>query len=102
MTPEEQLSKDGNSKQGGNSQMISGNSEKPSSGSTWSQPKDIKQLAAQANKVATMLLNNNIDLEVARSYSAIIRTVAQAVTAETQRARFLKTQPDLSLDDYDE
>ena len=46
-------------------------------------PKDVHEFSGQANSVATMVLNGEIDLDTARAYSAIARTVAQAVTAET-------------------
>jgi hypothetical protein len=54
--------------------------------------------------VATMLLNGEIDLDTARSYSGIARTVAQAAAQETMRARMLQGEPDLSFGDdvYDD
>lgn len=55
--------------------------------------------AAQANRVATMVLNGEIDLEVARTYSSMARTVAQAMSTEVSRARFVRTQPTLDLTD---
>ena len=49
--------------------------------------------------MATMLLNGEIDLDTARSYSGIARTVAQAAAQETMRARVLQIEPDLTFDD---
>lgn len=71
----------------------------PSKPSTprFNQPKNVREFAAQANRVATAILNNEIDLDTARAYSAVARTVAQAVTAQTVHARFLKTAPDLDF-----
>jgi hypothetical protein len=65
----------------------------------WQTPKNVKGLASQANMVATLVLNGEIDIDTARSYSAIIRTVAQAVTNETNKSRFLKSMPDLEFED---
>ena len=73
----------------------------PSGGSTrrWRKPTSVKEFAAQANAVATLLLNGELDVEIARAYSGIARTVAAAISNETSRARFAKTAPDLSLGD---
>jgi hypothetical protein len=57
--------------------------------------------AAQANKVATMILNGEIDLETAAAYSRVARTVAQAMSTEVSRARFLQRAPMLLLNDDD-
>lgn len=65
-------------------------------------PRNVRQFASQANLVATAILNGKIDLETARAYSSVARTVAQAITAETTRARFLKTAPDLDFDTEEE
>ena len=46
-----------------------------------------------------MVLNGEIELETARLYSSIARTVAQAASLEVSRARFLATVPDLSFED---
>ena len=45
-----------------------------------------------------MLLNGEIDLDTARSYSGIARTVAQAAAQETMRARIVQTEPDLTFE----
>jgi hypothetical protein len=68
----------------------------------WRRPKDAAAFAAQANRVATMILNGEIDLDMARTYSGVARTMAQVLSAEVYRARFLQQAPDLSLDDDDE
>jgi hypothetical protein len=56
------------------------------------------EFAAQANAVATLLLNGEIDVDVARTYSAVARTVAQAMSTEVSRARFVQSEPSLVLD----
>lgn len=77
-----------------------GPSAAPSSGSKrrWRKPRTVKEVTAQATTVATMLLNGEIDLETARAYSGLARTMAQTVTAELMRARFLQRQPDLTVE----
>lgn len=65
-------------------------------------PRNVREFAAQANLIATAVLNGKIDLETARTYSSIARTVAQAITAETTRARFLKAAPDLTFPDLED
>jgi hypothetical protein len=55
------------------------------------------EFAAQASDVATRVLNGTMDLDTARVYGAVARTVAQAMTTEVQRARFLREAPDLQL-----
>lgn len=76
-------------------------SEPPSSESSkqWRKPRDAKSFAAQANEVATLILNGAIDLDVARAYSGVARTMAQVLSAEVYRARFLQQEPNLSLED---
>lgn len=90
----------GEQRQAEQSTPTSANSSEQSSASKrqFRRPRNVKEFAAQANAVATMILNGKIDLDTARAYSAIARTVAQAVTAETARARFLRSQPDLTLE----
>lgn len=63
----------------------------------WREPKSIKEFASQVNAVSTLLLNDGIDLEKAKAYSNLARTIAQAMTAELGVARMMKTKPDLSL-----
>lgn len=48
-----------------------------------------------------MVLNGDLDLERARLYSSVARTVAQALSTEVSRARFLAQAPDLTLEDDD-
>ena len=45
-----------------------------------------------------MILNGEIDLDVARTYSGVARTMAQVLSAEVYRARFLQQEPNLSLE----
>lgn len=66
---------------------------------SWRVPHSVRQFAAQTNLVATMVLRDEIDLERARIYSGLARTVAQAMSTEVSRARFLAEEPDLSLED---
>lgn len=68
-----------------------------SSSKHWRQPTDARELAAQTNMVATMLLNNEIDVDTARTYAALSRVIAQVLSVTVTRARFVKTEPDLSL-----
>jgi len=65
----------------------------------WRKPRDAKTFAAQANEVATMILNGEINLDVARTYSGVARTMAQVLSAEVYRARFLQQEPNLSLEE---
>jgi hypothetical protein len=60
-------------------------------------PKNVRELAAQASAVATLVLNGQMDAEQAKPYSSLIRSIAQLMGAEVQRARIAKTEPDLSL-----
>lgn len=66
------------------------------------QPRNVREFASQASRVASMVLNGEIELEVARTYSSIARVVAQSITAETVRARFLKMAPELEFTDLEE
>jgi hypothetical protein len=88
------------SKRGARSRRTSTGSGGSASGSKlrWKQPRTVKQFASQAAAVGTLLLNGKLDIEVAKSYSAIARTVAQAVTADVNRARFVRAAPDLTFD----
>lgn len=65
----------------------------------WTKPRNVKQFAGQVNEIATMVLNGEIDIETARAYSSLARTVAQSVSLEVTRSRFLKEVPDLRLDE---
>lgn len=78
--------------------------EPPSTPSTrrWRRPKDAAAFAAQANRVATMILNGELDLDTARTYSGVARTMAQVLSAEVYRSRFLQQAPDLTLDDEED
>lgn len=76
-------------------------SAEPSDGSMkqWKKPHNVREFAAQANSVATDLLNGEMNLDVARTYSSLARGVAQMMSIEVTRARFLKTEPVLEFDD---
>lgn len=83
------------------SQATSGSSGEASGGSTrhWRTPRSAREFSAQANRVATMLLNGEIDRDLVQQYSAVARTMVQAISAEVYRARILKEVPDLGLSD---
>lgn len=66
---------------------------------SWRPPSTVREFAAQTNSVATLVLRGEIDLERARVYSGLARTVAQAMSTEVSRARFLAQEPDLSLEE---
>jgi hypothetical protein len=55
------------------------------------------EFAAQASRVATMVLNGDMEIDKARQYANIARTVAQALSTESARARSQKQTPELSL-----
>lgn len=63
----------------------------------WRTPRNVREFASQANEVASMVLNGDMDVNVARIYSGLARTVAQAMSTEVSRARFLSELPDLSF-----
>lgn len=63
----------------------------------WKQPRNAREFAAQANAVATMVLNGEMNLDAARTYSSVARTVAQALSSEVSRSRFLQAEPSLEL-----
>lgn len=50
------------------------------------------------NSVATRVLNGGIDVEAARLYSSLARTVAATMSSEVTRARFLTQEPDLTFE----
>lgn len=81
--------------------LISKPSARRSSASTkrWRKPRNVREFAAQANEVATMMLNGDLDIDTARAYSSIARGIAQMMSINVTRARFLKTEPVLDFDD---
>jgi hypothetical protein len=85
----------------GSTSPTSNSSERPSSGSTerWKKPRTVREFAAQTNTVATALLNGEMNLDIARTYSSLARGVAQMMSIEVTRARFLKTEPILEFDE---
>jgi len=64
----------------------------------WPTPRNVRELAGQANAVATLILNGKIDIEVARSYGALVRGIAQMMSIEVTRARFVRAEPILELE----
>lgn len=79
-------------------------SDAPSSASTkrWRKPRNVREFAAQANEVATMMLNGDLDIDTARAYSSIARGIAQMMSINVTRARFLKTEPVLDFEEDDD
>lgn len=63
----------------------------------WPTPTNVRELAGQANQVATLVLNGEMDIERARIYGALVRGIAQMMSIEVTRARFLRTEPILTL-----
>lgn len=65
----------------------------------WRQPTNAREFAAQVNAVATMILNGEMNQDTARWYASVARTVVGAMSIEVTRARFLRTEPSLTLSD---
>ncbi len=63
----------------------------------WHTPTSARELAKQANKMATMLLNNQIDTQTAQRYSALVRGISQLMSLEVAKARLEKQKIDLDL-----
>lgn len=104
MTKEKQLLPNTELKVGEQSLKTSKHSLKPTKDSKghWQTPKDLRQLASQANKVATMVLNNQIDLEIARTYASVTRTIAQAKNMERSRSLMTRSELDLGLNEAED
>lgn len=68
----------------------------------WRQPKNVKELIAQINEIATMVLNDEISLDKATKYSSLARGAGQLLNIELYRARMLKQTPDTSFEDCPE
>ena len=64
---------------------------------SWKQPTTVHQLACQVSAAGTLLLNGKLNLEVARTYSSMMRATAQLVHSEIHRARMAENPPDLTL-----
>ena len=63
----------------------------------WHTPTNARELAKQANEMATMVLNNKVDMQVAQKYSALVRGISQLMSLEVAKARLEKTKIDLDL-----
>ena len=63
----------------------------------WQKPRTVQEFTAQVNDVATLILNGKIDLEQARAYSSLVRTVTQAMSVELGAARLEKRRAKLVL-----
>lgn len=63
----------------------------------FAKPKSVKELAEQANTIATMILNDEISLDKAGKYTTAVRNVAQLKSIEVYKSRFTKIFPDLEL-----
>ena len=90
---------DGKNAAAGLSQPTSTSSAGPISGlnKRWRRPTSARQLASQATAVATKLLNGELDLETARAYGTMTRSIAQMLSVEVTKARFLDKEPDMGL-----
>lgn len=55
----------------------------------WKTPHNVMELIAQANTLATGVLNGEVPLVVARTYASVGRTVAALVKSEIERRRYL-------------
>lgn len=64
----------------------------------WRKPRNVREFAVQMNEVTTMILNDEIPLEKAKVYSGLARGIVQTASSETTRARFVKEEPNLSLE----
>lgn len=71
----------------------------PDSIGSWRQPVDVRGLASQVNRVATMVLNGKLSIEDVKGYATLTRTIAQLISAETARARMLREPPNLTFDE---
>jgi len=60
------------------------------------------EFASQVNAVCNRVLNGAIDMEVAKTYSAMARVVTQAANIEVARARMGKDIPELDLDQMED
>ena len=80
------------------------NSSMPSNDSKrrWRQAQTVMEFTSQVNAVANKVLNGEIDLDTARTFSALARVVASGVNAEVSRSRFLKAAPELCLADLED
>lgn len=65
----------------------------------WHTPTNARELAIQANKMATLLLNNQVDINIAQKYSALVRGISQLMSIEVAKARLEKTKINLDLTD---
>lgn len=97
---ETELLNDGDKKQEEQRRLILNGSmkqTKESKSPLWDLPRNVGELATQANQVATMILNGQMDIEIARTYSSITKTVAQAKNMEVAKSRITKQAPNLEL-----
>lgn len=80
--------------------LTSKNSGEPTSGLSkrWLLPQTTRDFVAQSNAVMTGVLNGEIDIDRARVYGSVARVMAQVISVEVSRARFLREVPDLTLD----
>ena len=69
------------------------------SNAQWHTPTNARELAIQANKIATLLLNNQVDINTAQKYSALVRGISQLMSIELSKARIEKTKINLDLID---
>lgn len=57
----------------------------------------LSELTSQVNAVSTMLLNGEIPLETARTYSGMVGSTARLLSTEVRKAQMQKNSPQLAL-----
>lgn len=73
----------------------SGSSAKQVFGSAghWATPVDLMGLVAQSNELATMILNGDADIALARAYADVTKVIASLLRTEIERRRFVGGDP---------
>lgn len=61
-------------------------------------PKDARAFAAQVNDVTTKFLNGELEIETVRAYASLARVVSQTLSVQVTHSRFVKQEPNLSLE----
>lgn len=98
---EEKLSNDGKQRQDSEHQMKFMNGTEPTNDSNkpWPLPTNLKDFTRQTNKVANMVLNEEINFDKAQLYSSLAKSVGQAMNTEVYKARLSRTIPNLDLEE---
>jgi hypothetical protein len=53
------------------------------------------------NDVTTKFLNGELEIETVRAYAALARVVSQTLSVQVTHSRFVKQEPNLSLEPDD-